>query len=306
MKRREFITLLGGAAAAWPLAARAQQRDAARRCAHWRLPGGRRGCRQQPRRRSLQTLQQLGWIEGRNLRLDVRWGGGNPNASAIMPRTWSLSPRMSSWSTGVTPLAALLQATRTVPIVFVNVADPVGGGFVATCRGRAAMPRGSSQYEYSLSAKWLELLKEIAPGVTRALVFRDPAITAGIGQFAVIQSVASSVGIEVSPANLQDVGEIESSIAETARAGQGGVILTGSALTVSRSGLITRLAIQHKLPADLPPALLCRERLSDLLWTRCPRPVRARRGLHRSHPQRRETGRSAGAGADEVRTGDQP
>jgi ABC-type uncharacterized transport system substrate-binding protein len=178
----------------------------------------------------------------------VAWGGGNSEqvrrhateAAALAPDVILV--------TGSTALAALLQATRTVPIVFVNITDPVGGGYVRSLSRPGGNATGFVQYEYSLSAKWLELLKQIAPQVTRALVFRDPAITSGIGQFAVVQSVASSVGIDVSPANVQDVGEIESVIAEIARAGQGGMILTGSALALPRSGLITRLAIQHKLP----------------------------------------------------------
>jgi putative tryptophan/tyrosine transport system substrate-binding protein len=246
MKRRAFLTLLGGAAVSWPVAARAQERV---RHVGMLTGGSVAGDADAEANKAalLQNLQQLGWIEARNLRLDVRWGDANPerirhNAAELA----ALAPDVIL-VTGATPLAALLQATRTVPIVFVNIADPVGGGFVRSLSRPGGNATGFIQYEYSLSAKWLELLKEIAPGVTRALVFRDPAI-AGIGQFAVIQSVASSVGIEVSPANLQDVGEIESSIAETVRAGQGGVILTGSALTISRSGLINRLAIQHKLP----------------------------------------------------------
>jgi putative ABC transport system substrate-binding protein len=247
MRRRQFITLLGGTAAAWPLAARAQERV---RHVGMLTGGSVAGDADAEANKAalLQNLQQLGWIEGRNLRLDVRWGDANPERIRHHAAELAALAPDVILVTGATPLAALLQATRTVPIVFVNIADPVGGGFVRSLSRPGGNATGFIQFEYSLSAKWLELLKEIAPGVTRALVFRDPAITAGIGQFAVIQSVASSVGIEVSPANLQDVGEIESSIAETARAGQGGVILTGGPLTISRSGLITRLAIQHKLP----------------------------------------------------------
>jgi putative tryptophan/tyrosine transport system substrate-binding protein len=246
MKRRAFLTLLGGAAVSWPVAARAQERV---RHVGMLTGGSVAGDADAEANKAalLQNLQQLGWIEARNLRLDVRWGDANPERIRHHAAELAALAPDVILVTGATPLAALLQATRTVPIVFVNIADPVGGGFVRSLSRPGGNATGFIQYEYSLSAKWLELLKEIAPGVTRALVFRDPAI-AGIGQFAVIQSVASSVGIEVSPANLQDVGEIESSIAETARAGQGGVILTGSALTISRSGLITRLAIQYKLP----------------------------------------------------------
>jgi putative ABC transport system substrate-binding protein len=149
-------------------------------------------------------------------------------------------------------LAPLLQATRTVPIVFVSVADPVGAGFVESMARPGGNATGFIQFEYSLSGKWLELLKEIAPGVTRALVLRDPDITAGIGQFAVIQSVASSIGVDVSPVNLRDAGEIERAVTAFARSANGGLVATASALSLVHSELILALAARHKLPAMYP------------------------------------------------------
>jgi putative ABC transport system substrate-binding protein len=149
-------------------------------------------------------------------------------------------------------LAPLLQATRSVPIVFVSVADPVGAGFVESMARPGGNATGFIQFEYSLSGKWLELLKEIAPGVTRALVLRDPDITAGIGQFAVIQSVASSIGVDVGPVNLRDAGEIERAVAAFARSANGGLVATASALSLVHSELILTLAARHKLPAMYP------------------------------------------------------
>ena len=250
MKRREFITLLGGAAAAWPLAARAQQAraDAAHRRAH-----GRRAADDPDAQASiaafLQGLQQLGWTDGRNVRIDYRWGAGDAdNIRKYAAELAALAPDVIL-ATGTAAMAPLLQATRTVPIVFVNVADPVGAGFVDSLARPGGNATGFMQFEYSLSGKWLELLKQIAPGVTRAAVLRDPAITAGIGQFAVIQSVAPSVGVEVSPVNVRDAGEIERAVAAFARSSNGGLIVTASALAVVHRDLIIALAARHKLPA---------------------------------------------------------
>ena len=175
----------------------------------------------------LQVLQQLGWTDGRNVRIDTRWGAGDADhirryaaeLVALAPDViLALAPRA---------VAPLLQATRTVPIVFVQVADPVGAGFVDSLARPGGNATGFMQFEYSLSGKWLELLKQIAPGVTRAAVLRDPAIPAGIGQFAVIQSVAPSLGVEVSPVNVRDAGEIERAVAAFARSSNGGLIVTG-------------------------------------------------------------------------------
>ena len=159
-------------------------------------------------------------------------------------------------ATGGAAVGPLVQATRTLPIVFVTVPDPVGAGLVDSLARPGGNATGFTSFEFGLSGKWLELLKEIAPSVTRAAVIRDPAITAGIGQFAAIQSVAPSVGVEVSPVNVRDAGEIERAVTAFARAPNGGLILTGSALALVHRDLIVALAARYKLPA--------------VYWTRTP------------------------------------
>jgi putative ABC transport system substrate-binding protein len=248
VRRREFITLLGGAAAAWPLAARAQQGERMRRI------GVLMNTEENPDQQSslvafLQGLQQLGWTDGRNVRIDTRWGGGD--ASSIRRNAEdmvALAPDVIV-ATGNASMGPLLQATRTVPIIFNNVADPVGAGFVDSLARPGGNVTGFLQFEYSLSGKWLELLKQIAPQVTRAAVLRDPAITAGVGQFAIIQSVAPSVGVDVSAINMRDAGEIERAITAFAGSPNSGLILTASALAVVHRELIIALAARHKLPA---------------------------------------------------------
>jgi putative tryptophan/tyrosine transport system substrate-binding protein len=195
MRRRELITLIGGAATAWPLAARAQQAERVRRIGVLSAGVGADDPDVQARIAVfLQAMRQSGWADGRNLRIDYFWGRGQPEiirkqAAELV----ALAPDVVL-SSGAAALGQLLQATRTVPIVFVNVTDPVGAGFVDSLARPGGNATGFMQFEYGLSGKWLELLKQIAPGVTRAAVLRDPAITAGIGQFAIIQSVAPSVG----------------------------------------------------------------------------------------------------------------
>jgi putative ABC transport system substrate-binding protein len=248
--RREFITLLGGAAAAWPFAARGQQGERMRRIGV--LIGG--VAPDDPDAQAnmaafLQVLQQLAWTEGRNVRIDYRWGLGNAdNIRKYAAELAALAPD-AIFASGNAAMPSLLQATRTVPIVFVNVADPVGSGFVDSLARPGGNATGFVQFEYNLSGKWLELLKEIAPRVTRAAVLRDPAIVSGIGQFAVIQSVAPSAGVEVSPVNVRDAGEIERAVTAFARASNGGLIVTTSALTVVHRDLIITLAARYKLPA---------------------------------------------------------
>jgi putative ABC transport system substrate-binding protein len=247
LKRRDFITLLGGAAV-WPLAARAQMGERVRQIgvltgsaaddpdAQTRVAALRQG------------LQQLGWIEGRNLRIDARWGAGD--AAAIRKAATELAALAPDVivAGGSAGAAAILQATRTVPIVFVIVPDPVGSGFVESLAQPGGNATGFMMFEYGLSAKWLELLKEIAPRVTRAGVLRDPALTAGIGQFAVIQSVALSAGVDVSAINLREAAEIERAVSAFARRPNGGLILTASALTAIHRDLVVSLAARHKLP----------------------------------------------------------
>jgi len=249
VKRREFITLLGSGAA-WPLAARAQQADRVRRIgALIGAPSADNPDAQANIRAFLQVLQQLGWTDGGNVRIDIRWGAGNADdIRKYAAELAALAPDVI-FASGTASVGPMLQATRTVPIVFANVADPVGAGFVDSLARPGGNASGFIQFEYSLSGKWLELLKQIAPGVTRAAVLRDPAITSGIGQFAVIQSVAPSVGVEVSAINVRDAGEIERAVTAFARSSNGGLIVTASALAVLHRQLIIALAARHKLPA---------------------------------------------------------
>jgi putative ABC transport system substrate-binding protein len=249
MRRREFITLLGGAAVTWPLATRAQQPDRMRRVV---LLSGISAEDPETSARNAafeQALQQLGWTKGRNVRIDYRFAGGN---AAIVRKQAeelvALAPDVIV-STGSLATGQLLQVTHTVPVVFVIVPDPVGSGFVDSLAQPGGNATGFMQFEYGLSGKWLELLKEIAPSLTRAMVLWDPAITAGIGQFAIIQSVATSAGVDVRPARLIDAGEIERAITAFARSPNGGLIVTASALTVVHRDLIIALAARHKLPA---------------------------------------------------------
>jgi ABC-type uncharacterized transport system substrate-binding protein len=247
VKRREFITVLGGAVAAWPLAADAQRPERMRRVGV--LMNTAAVDPEAPIATFVEGMQQLGWTDGRNVRIDTRWSSGN--ADDIRKHALelvALAPDVIL-VTGTAGMAPMLQATRTVPIVFANVADPVGAGFVDSLSRPGGNATGFMQFEYNVSGKWLELLKQIAPGVTRAAVLRDPAITGGIGQFAVIQSVAPSVGVEVSPVNVRDAGEIERAIAAFAHSPNGGLILTASALSVLHRELIIALAMRHKLPA---------------------------------------------------------
>ena len=196
----------------------------------------------------LHGLQQLGWTDGRNVRIDIRWAAGDAaNLRKYAAELAAPAPDVI-FASGTAAMAALLQATRTVPIVFANVADPVGAGFVDSLARPGGNATGFMEFEYSLSAKWLELLKQIAPGVTRAAILRDPALTSGIGQFAVIQSVAPSVGVEISAVNMRDAPEIERAVAAVAGSKNGGLIVTSSALAVRHRELIIALAARHKLP----------------------------------------------------------
>ena len=190
----------------------------------------------------LRGLQGLGWTEGRNIRIEFREGGGNPDTiRKYAAELVALAPDVI-FTTGAASLSPLLLATRNVPIVFAIVPDPVGSGFVDSLARPGGNATGFMQYEYSLTGKWLELLKQIAPGVTRTAVLRDPANVSGIGQFAVIQSVAPSVGMEVSAINLRDAGEIERAITAFARSANGGLILTSSAIAMVHRELIVALA----------------------------------------------------------------
>jgi putative ABC transport system substrate-binding protein len=250
MQRREFILALGGAAAAWwPFAARTQPVERVLRIAV--LQGG--SDRDDPRSQTqtaafLQALQQLGWTDGRNVKIDYRWPAGDADkARKYAAELVALAPDVILAASAVN-LPPLLQATRTVPIVFVGVVDPVGAGFVNSLSRPGGNATGFMLFEYDLSAKWLELLKQIAPGVTRAAVLRDPAITSGIGQFAIIQYVASSVSVDVSPIDVRDVPAMEPALAAFARSGNGGLIVSASPLSLVHRETIVALAARHKLP----------------------------------------------------------
>ena len=247
MKRREFIALAGGAAA-WPLATRAQQAEPKRRI------GLLSGLANDPLGQSRviafrDELQQLGWTDGRNVRIDIRWGGGDSehlrrDAADLV----ALAPDVL-FSTGTASTGPLLQATSTVPIVFASVIDPVGAGLVESLARPGGNATGFLQFEYSLSGKWLELLREIAPQVKRAAVLRDHNLTAGIGQFAALQAMAPSGVVDFTTVNLRDPSEIERAITAFARSANGGLIVTASALSFVHRDLIIMLAAQNKLPA---------------------------------------------------------
>ena len=252
MKRREFITLLGGAAVAWPLSAPAQQtrtvpvvgvlmslaesdEESQDRIATFR-----------------QTLQELGWIEGRNVQFEVRFSAGDPkqardNAAELLSLTPDVMLAHSSLALG-----ALRQAARTVPIVFAQVPDPVGGGFVASLPRPGGNITGFTSFEYQMSSKWLELLKEIAPTIVRAAVLTHSAFPAGPAQLRVLQSVSSSLGVQLHPVDVQDAAEIEWGLLEIVHQSNVGMIVTTSAFATVHRELIVALAARHRLPAVYP------------------------------------------------------
>jgi putative ABC transport system substrate-binding protein len=251
LRRREFITLLGGAAA-WPRAARAQQPERVRRIGVLMNLAADDPESQTRNAAFLQGMQQLGWTDGRNVRIDYRWAAGDADRfRTYAAELVALAPDVILASTSPA-VAALQQATRSVPIVFVIVIDPVGAGFVASLARPGGNATGFTLFEYGIGAKWLEMLKEIAPGVTRAAVLRDPAIAAGVGQLGAIQAVAPSFRVEVSPVDIRDAGEIERAIAAFARAPSGGMIVTGSPSQGIHRELLISLAAKHQLPAVYP------------------------------------------------------
>jgi len=250
--RRELLAALGGAAAAWPLVARAQQPERMRRIGVlMNLTADDDDA--SPRVTALaQGLQQLGWTAGRNVRIDYRWGAVDADRSRrYATELLALAPDVILASSSPA-VAALQQATPTVPIVFVNIIDPVGAGFVDSLAQPGGNATGFISYEYGLSAKLLELLREIAPELKRVAVLRDPAIATGIGQLAVIQAAAPSFGVEVRPVGVRDADEIERAVTAFARSSNGGLIVTGSPLTAFHRKLIIALVARHRLPAVYP------------------------------------------------------
>jgi putative ABC transport system substrate-binding protein len=249
MRRREFITLLGGAVAAWPLAANAQQQEGMRRIG---ILLGIAGEDVQTKARIaafLQELQKLGWTEGRNFRMDIRAGAGNlATIRKYAAELVALAPDVIVVS-GTTPVTLLLEATHKVPIVFTVVVDPMGAGFVNKLSRPGGNVTGFMTFDYSLSGKWVELLKQVAPGVTQVAVLRDTSSSGGIGQFAVIQAVAPSFGLEVSTINVGDPREMDRAVTEFAREPNGGLIVTATPSTAVHRDAIIALAARHKLPA---------------------------------------------------------
>src|SRR5262245_27271867 len=249
MKRRDFITLLGGAAVAWPLAAHAQQGERIRRIAILLNAAADDPKYQTWVGAFLQTLALSGWIIGRNVRIDTRWTGANAaEARRHAAELAAVAPDVIL-AHGSSTEGPLLQATRTVPIVFPVIADPVGAGFVDSLARPGGNVTGFMEFEYSQSGKWLELLKEMVPGMTRAAVLRDTSQGSGTSQFAAIQSVAPSLRVEVTPVGLRDTDEIERAVSAFARSPNGGLIATAGATTVLHSNLIVTLAARHKLPS---------------------------------------------------------
>ena len=246
MKRREFIALLGSAVS-WPLAAGAQG-DRVRRIVVLTSAPERAPEIQAGYAAFLQGLEQLGWSDGRNVRIERRWAAGSAERlRGYVAELLALAPDiMLASGTSVGPL---LQLIHDVPIVFVSVVDPVGSGYVASLARPGGNVTGFLLFEYSLAGKWLELLKQVAPDVTRAAVLRDAAAATGIGQFAVIQAVAPPLGVDVSPIDLRNAAEIERAVATFARLSNGGLITTASALMVEHGDLIIALAARHRLPA---------------------------------------------------------
>jgi len=249
VKRREFITLVGGAALAGPLAARAQQERARRIGVLVAKAADDPEAQFRPLANIRAGLEQLGWTAGRNLEIDYREHAGTAESGRQhADELVALAPDVLVCS-GTASADALLRATHTVPIVFVNVVDPVGAGYVESLGRPGGNATGFMTFEYSVSAKWAELLKQIAPAVTRAVVLRDPASTAGVGQFAVIQSIAPSVGIDVSPLDVRDASAIERAVTAFARSPNAGMIVTASGLARVHSQLITAVAARNKIPA---------------------------------------------------------
>ena len=247
IRRREFITLLGGAAAC--LGAHAQERERVRRVGALMTFAADDNVATVRNAAFLQGLERADWTVGRNLRIDYRWAGGSADAQRKHAEELvALAPDVIL-ATGSAATAPLLRLTRSIPVVFVHIPDPVGAGHVDSLARPGGNATGFTTFEYSIGGKWLTLLKEVAPNLARAAVIRDPAITAGIGQWGAIHAVAPSIGTEVVPVNVSDAAELQRTVEAFARSPNGGLIVTGSGLAVVRLGLIIELAARHKLPA---------------------------------------------------------
>jgi putative ABC transport system substrate-binding protein len=248
MRRREFISLVGGAAVAWPLAARAQKTDRMRRIGVITNIAENDPESQSRNAAFEQALEQVGWTNGRNVHIDYRWTLGDAELTRKLAAELVALPTEVILAVGAEVMSALRQATRTVPIVFVLVPDPVGAGFVESLAHPRGNATGFATFEYGVSGKWLELLKEIAPSVTQAAIIRDDGSPNGPAQFAAIQAVAPSLGMEVNPIGVREPGDIERAIAAFARTSNRGLIVTGSALAAVHHNLIVTLAARYQLP----------------------------------------------------------
>jgi putative tryptophan/tyrosine transport system substrate-binding protein len=256
MRRRDFILL--AAMVGWPLLARAQQRERVRQIAVLisLAPDDKEG--QARLAAFLQGLQELGWIDGRNLRVDTRWGAGDPErVRKNIAEVVALAPDVILVSGG-SLVAPLLQATHTVPIVFTQTPDPIGAGFVENLARPGGNATGFMLFDYSMGGKWLEVLKQVAPHLTRVAVMRDPATPQGVGQFSAVYSLAPSLGVDVSPINAVEAGELERAIEATARTPNSGFIVTGSNFALIHRELIIKLANQYKIPTIYPLRLFAR------------------------------------------------
>src|SRR5262245_4271682 len=249
MRRREFIKLVCSSAAAWPLGVRAQQSER-KRLIGVLTPWPANDAENRSRVAAFtEAIQQLGWIDGQNIRIDYRWGDGKADTMRkYATELVALAPDVILASSSVA-LAPLLEATRTVPIVFAGIADPVAAGYVDSLARPGGNATGFTVYEYSLGGKWLELLKQVAPNVTRVVVLRESGIAAGPGLFGAIQALAPSLGLELRPIDVRDPSEIERGIATFARGANSGMIVTGSPAQSAHRDLITSLAEKHRLPA---------------------------------------------------------
>jgi putative ABC transport system substrate-binding protein len=252
MKRRDFIAILSGAAAAWgawPLTLRAQQSERLRRVGILMTLGEDDTEGQRRVNAFVQNLQELGWIGGRNVSFETRWGAGDSDRSRTFAAEMAALGPDVILAPGSVTVAPLLQATRSVPIVFVHVPDPVSAGFVDSLARPGGNATGFTQFEFSLAGKWLEFLKEISPTISRVGVLRDPTLTTSIAQFAAMQTVAPALGVDLVPLNARDAGEIERTVAAFARVPHRGLVVSSNPFVATHRALIITLAAQHKIPA---------------------------------------------------------
>jgi putative ABC transport system substrate-binding protein len=249
MRRRKFIAVLGGAAAAWPFATSAQLTER-RRSVGVLMAASADDPEYQARIAAfLEQLQKLGWADSRKVRVDIRWATDTSDLRRCAAELVELAPDVIVAATGTTTIAPLLQATSSLPIVFVLAIDPVGAGFVTSLSRPGGNATGFTMFEYGMSVKWLELLKEVVPGVSRVAVLRDPTIASGIGQFGAVQAAAPSLGMELSPVDVHDERDIERAVTAFARTPNGGLVVTAAPLATRHRDLIIRLADRHGLPA---------------------------------------------------------